>query len=89
MMQISTAIAIYFLIWWIVLFAVLPFGVRAQGEDAPPGTDPGAPAVPQLRAKLVWTTIVATVVFGVCALNYVQGWITLDGLALWLGVPSR
>ena len=40
----STAIAIYFLIWWIVLFAVLPWGVRAQGEDSPPGTDPGAPA---------------------------------------------
>ena len=32
-MAIATAIAIYFLIWWIVLFAVLPWGVRAQGED--------------------------------------------------------
>ena len=32
-MAISTAIAIYFLIWWIVLFAVLPWGVRAQGEE--------------------------------------------------------
>jgi len=32
-MAIATAIAIYFLIWWIVLFAVLPWGVRAQGEN--------------------------------------------------------
>ena len=71
-MQISTAIAIYFLIWWIVLFAVLPWGVRAQGEEAaPPGTDPGAPVVPRLRAKLIWTTVVATADLGVCAVVYV------------------
>ena len=57
-MAISTAIAIYFLIWWIVLFAVLPWGVRAQGEGGAPGTDPGAPRVPRLKAKLVWTTLV-------------------------------
>ena len=36
-MGISTAIAIYFLIWWIVLFAVLPWGVRAQGDGQPAG----------------------------------------------------
>ena len=58
-MAVATAIAIYFLIWWIVLFAVLPWGVRAQGEEGAPGTDPGAPTVPRLRAKLIWTTVVA------------------------------
>ena len=30
---ISTAFAIYFVIWWIVLFLTLPFGVRSQHED--------------------------------------------------------
>ena len=30
---ISSAIAIYFVLWWIVLFVVLPFGVRSQSED--------------------------------------------------------
>ena len=29
---ISSALAIYFVLWWIVLFAVLPFGVRNQDE---------------------------------------------------------
>jgi predicted secreted protein len=28
------------------------------------GTDPGAPAIPHLRAKLVWTTFIAAAVFG-------------------------
>ena len=33
-MALSTAIAIYFLIWWLTLFAVLPWGVAAQGRSA-------------------------------------------------------
>ena len=47
-MAIATGIAIYFLIWWVVLFAVLPWGVRPQGEEARTGTDPGAPQVPRV-----------------------------------------
>jgi predicted secreted protein len=88
-MAISTAIAIYFLIWWVVLFAVLPWGVRAQGEEGAPGTDPGAPAVPRLRVKLIWTTLVATVVWGICAVIYVNGWVTLDSLAVLVGFPQQ
>ena len=87
-MAISTAIAIYFLIWWVVLFAVLPWGVHAQGDGAAPGTDPGAPLVPRLGAKLIWTTLVATAVFAVCAVVYANDWVTLDRLAAWMGVPQ-
>jgi predicted secreted protein len=87
-MAISTAIAIYFLIWWIMLFAVLPFGVKAQGDEALPGTDPGAPVVPHLLAKFIWTTAVATLVFAVCAIVYINQWIRLDDLARLLGVPQ-
>jgi predicted secreted protein len=86
-MAITTGIAIYFLIWWIVLFAVLPWGVRAQGDESAPGTDPGAPRVPHLRAKLVWTTVIATMVFAICAYLYVNRLVTLDGLAALFGMP--
>jgi len=86
-MAITTAIAIYFLIWWIVLFAVLPWGVRAQGDEGVPGTDPGAPTVPRLMAKLIWTTVTSAVIWGVSALAYVKGWVTLDGLTALLGLP--
>ena len=85
-MQISTAIAIYFLIWWITLFAVLPFGVRAQGEEGAPGTDPGAPVMANIRTKLIWTTIVATVIFAILAVIYINHWVTLDDLAALLGM---
>ncbi len=89
-MAVATAIAIYFLIWWIMLFAVLPWGVRAQGEEgAAPGTDPGAPTVPRLKAKLLWTTIAAGVVWAICAVLYAKGLVTLDGLASLFGFPGQ
>jgi predicted secreted protein len=88
-MSITTAIAIYFLIWWVVLFTVLPWGVRPQGAEGAPGTDPGAPLVPRLLAKLVWTTIIATAVFAACATVYVKGWVTLDDLVDLVGMPRR
>ncbi len=88
-MAVSTAFAIYFLIWWVVLFAVLPWGVRAQGGEGTPGTDPGAPAVPRLRAKLLWTTVVATAIYAVCAVIYRYQWLTLDDLARFMGVPQQ
>ena len=88
-MSVTTALAIYFLIWWIVLFAVLPWGVRSQHEagEMAPGTDPGAPVIPRLRLKLLWTTVVATAVFGACYVIYVNRLVSLDGLAALLGMP--
>jgi len=88
-MGIATGIAIYFLIWWIVLFAVLPWGVRSQGEEGAPGTDPGAPTVPRLGAKLLWTTIASGVVWAICAVLYIKGLVTLDGLASLFGFPAQ
>ncbi len=85
-MAISTGVAIYFLIWWLTLFAVLPWGVRAQGGEAVPGTDPGAPVLPRLLAKLIWTTVVTTVIFGVVATLYIYRLVTLDDLAALMGM---
>ena len=51
--SISTALAIYFVLWWIVLFVTLPFGVRSQHEDGEgaPGTDPGAPILARMGCE--------------------------------------
>ena len=63
--SIPMALAIYFLIWWIVLFAVLPFGVKTQAEsgETVSGSDSSAPANPMLYRKAAITTIVATIIF--------------------------
>lgn len=58
--------AIYFIVWWTTLFAVLPFGVRNQVDDGEVihGTEPGAPSRAPIARILLTTTIAATVVFG-------------------------
>ncbi|MGI6247032.1 MAG: DUF1467 family protein [Pseudochelatococcus sp.] len=57
-------IALYFIIWWITLFAVLPFGVRGQWEEeVQPGTEPGAPQRPRLWRKAAVTTVLAAAIF--------------------------
>ncbi len=70
-MSTPMAVAVYFTMWWIVLFAVLPFGVQSQHEaheaggapDLPKGADPGAPVAPMLVRKALWTTLISAVLF--------------------------
>jgi predicted secreted protein len=64
-MKIAYQIAVYFIIWWTVLFAILPFGIKSQheGGDIAEGTDPGAPQKPQLLKKAIITTLVTSVVY--------------------------
>jgi predicted secreted protein len=90
-MSATTVIAIYFLIWWVTLFAVLPWGVRNQEEsgEVTPGTDPGAPAIHRVWSKLGWTTLVATVIFGILYIIYRQGLIPYDMLMAISGPPRR
>lgn len=61
----TAGLAIYMVTWWVVLFAVLPFGVVSQHEQgaAQGGTDPGAPVRPLLVRKALITTIIAAIIW--------------------------
>jgi predicted secreted protein len=84
----TTACAVFFLIWWVVLFGVLPWGIHSQheGGDIAPGTDPGAPVLPHLGRKLLLTTLVAGVVFATFYVVYVNQLVTLNGLLAPFGM---
>jgi predicted secreted protein len=61
-MRWVTGIAVYVCIWWVVIFAVLPWGVRPQ--QAPrPGFDPGAPENPALWKRFVATTLISALLW--------------------------
>jgi predicted secreted protein len=64
-MTLLGSIAIYFVIWWLCLFVVLPFGVKSQHEadDVTLGTEHGAPHRPHLAMKALATTILAAIIF--------------------------
>ena len=87
---ISTWFAIYFVLWWLVLFLTLPFGIRSQHEDGggPAGTDPGAPVLPRMGRKLIWTTVLSAVIFVLGMLAYNAGYLSVDRLAKLMGMPS-
>ena len=87
--QISTAIAIYFVIWWVALFVTLPFGVRSQHEDGvgAPGTDPGAPVLTRMGRKLIWTTIISAIIYGVGVAAYQAGYLSIERLSRLMGMP--
>lgn len=88
-MSTSTVLAIYFLIWWVTLFAVLPFGMRKEAEAAvAPGTDPGAPALHVMWRKLGWTTLVASLIFAALYVGYTRDLLPIDWLA-GLVTPPR
>ncbi len=58
-----TGLAIYFVLWWLVLFTVLPFGTRPVAEPDPQTGWRGAPAKPQLGRKILATTIVTAILW--------------------------
>lgn len=63
-MSTAGLIVTFVVVWWLVFFTTLPFGVRPQDEPVP-GSEPGAPERPYLWIKaLVATVIAAAVTFG-------------------------
>ncbi len=64
-MSLLAGFAIYFVIWWMVLFCVLPLNVQSQAErgHVTAGTEPGAPVSPQLLVKAAITTGLALLIF--------------------------
>jgi len=63
-MSIVSLIAVYFVLWWLCLFMVLPFGVHNQIDagEVVEGTEPGAPVAFRLWRTWLITTLLAAVV---------------------------
>ena len=70
-----TGFVVYFLIWWTILFAVLPWGVRRE-ENPEPGHDHGAPARPMLWKKVGATTLIAGLLWLVAYWLITASWIS-------------
>jgi len=87
--QISTGLAIYFVLWWVVLFVMLPFGVRSQheGGEGVPGSDPGAPILPQMGRRLIWTTLLSALLFAIGMGAYYAGYLSIEQLSKLMGMP--
>jgi len=65
-MQFVSYFAVYFIVWWMTLFAVLPFGLRTQAEanEVVPGSVESAPARFRGGRVVLTTTIVSALIYG-------------------------
>ena len=84
-------IALYFIIWWVMLFTVLPFGVRTQSEagEIIPGTPGSAPVEFRLLRVVVITTIVSAIVFALLWAVLRWGLIDIEKLMSLETTPKR
>ncbi|MFO1099648.1 MAG: DUF1467 family protein [Xanthobacteraceae bacterium] len=87
----TTIAGFYIVLWWIVLFAVLPFGTRSQEESGEivPGSEPGAPVAPNLIAKIAWTTVITTVIFVLIYMAFALDLIDLERFQTMFGLFPR
>ena len=74
-MGITSAIVLFAVIWFLVLFVVLPLRMQTQGGagEVVPGTQSSAPANLNMRRKLRTTTIAAAVVWVVLVVIILSG----------------
>ncbi|MEO1219968.1 MAG: DUF1467 family protein [Pseudomonadota bacterium] len=82
-MQWTSILAVYFLIWVMSAFIMLPFGVRTSeetGEALVPGQAESAPASFKPQRILVRATLVSIVLTTLFVLNYEYGWISASDL---------
>jgi predicted secreted protein len=83
-MSVSLSLALFFVIWWTTLFAILPLGLRTQADegDVVPGTPPSAPAAPRLVRLFLINTGVAMVVFAIVWFTVAYRLIDLERLPM-------
>ena len=76
-------VAIYFVLWWLVLFTVLPWRATSHhelGDEVQAGHAASAPVNPHLLAKFVATTLIAAALFAMGWGVFEAGWVTLDSV---------
>jgi predicted secreted protein len=77
----SLSFGLYFVIWWVSLMIVLPFGIQSQHEagEVVAGSEPGAPVHPYLLRRVLANTVLAAVIWGLCDVVYIAIYLRSSG----------
>ncbi|MBD2841713.1 DUF1467 family protein [Erythrobacter rubeus] len=91
-MEWTSILAIYFLIWVMTAFIMLPFGVRTADEagvDTVPGQAESAPVSFRPGKLAIRATIIASVLTTIFVLNYEYGWVGVDTFDILPEPPTQ
>ena len=62
-MSITGSLIIFVLIWWIIFFSLLPIDVDRKHKEIVEGVDKGSPENPKIIKKIIYTTIITSIIF--------------------------
>ena len=84
-MTITAALVVYAVIWFITLYVALPIGEKSQSEsgDVVPGTPASAPSEPMLKRKVIWVTVITTVLWAIVVGIIISGVIPVSSLDIF------
>lgn len=81
-----TAFVLYVIIWWTMLFVVLPIGTRPVADADPATGWRGTPERPRMGRKILLTTVITTVVWAIVFGIELSGWVSFR--SGWLSLPD-
>ena len=79
-MHWASGILVFVVLWWLVIFAVLPWGVRIP-DKAEPGHADSAPERPMLMRKVLATTAITAVLWLIVYLVVQSDWLSFREMA--------
>ena len=84
-MNLTGGIVLYAVLWFLVLFVLLPIGQKSQADmgQVTPGTPAGAPFEPKLKKKMLLATLISAVIWAVIAYVILGGVITRSDIEAW------
>ena len=85
-MHWASGILVFVVLWWLVIFAVLPWGVRIP-DKAEPGHADSAPVKPMLARKVLATTAITAVLWLIVYLVIQSDWLSFRDMARRVGGP--
>ena len=62
-MSITGSLIIFVSIWWIIFFSLLPIDVDRKHKQMVEGVDKGSPENPKIIKKIIYTTIITSIIF--------------------------
>ena len=64
-MTITAALVLFAVIWFLLLFIILPLNIKTQNDlgKVIEGTAPSAPVNPRVKTKMFWTTIITIILW--------------------------
>ena len=84
-MTITSALVLFAVIWFMLLFMALPLRQKSQAEDGKrvPGTPASAPVDPMIGKKMKWVTIITVILWVPLVWFIVAGVLTIEDIDVW------